>query len=72
MTELLRKAFREASKLSPEEQDAIASILLAELESERRWQNSFERSGELLEEMADRAIAQDEAGLTEPLNSGGS
>lgn len=56
----------------PEEQDAIASILLAELESERRWQDSFEKSRKLLEQVADGAIAQDEAGLTKPLNSGGS
>jgi len=67
MTELLEKAFREAAKLSPEEQDALASLLLAELESERRWEESFEGSQEALAELADQALRDDDAGRTEEL-----
>jgi hypothetical protein len=34
MTELLRKAFERADRLSPQEQDALASFLMAELLAE--------------------------------------
>lgn len=67
MTDLLEKAFREAAKLSPEEQDALASLLLAELESERRWEETLERSQDLLAELADQALRDDNAGRTEEL-----
>ncbi|MGB3514908.1 MAG: hypothetical protein WBA43_00525 [Elainellaceae cyanobacterium] len=42
MTELLQKAIAEVSKLSDEEQDAIATRLLAELEDEQAWQSRFD------------------------------
>ena len=42
--------------------------LLAELESERRWDELFARSGDVLDEMAADAIREDEAGLTKPLD----
>ncbi len=67
MTELLKKAFRAASRLPPEQQDAVATMLLAELESERQWDDAFARSQDFLATMADEAIAEDEAGKTEPL-----
>ena len=41
MTDLLRKAFEEASKLPEAEQDALANMLLDELRSERSWQSAF-------------------------------
>lgn len=67
MTELLARAFREASKLPPEEQDAIAALLLAELDSERRWDEQFASSQDALAKLADEAIQADEAGETEDL-----
>ncbi|MEL6383472.1 MAG: hypothetical protein AAFQ89_13675 [Cyanobacteria bacterium J06626_18] len=42
MTDLLQQAIAEVSKLSDEQQDAIATRLLAELEDERAWQARFE------------------------------
>jgi hypothetical protein len=50
MTELLQRAIAELSKLSDEDQDAMASDrsltiatrLLAELEDEQAWQNRFD------------------------------
>ncbi len=42
MTELLQQAIAEVSKLSDEQQDAIAARLLAELEDEQAWQKRFE------------------------------
>ena len=42
MTELLQQAIAKVSKLSDDQQDAIASRLLAELEDEQAWQARFE------------------------------
>lgn len=42
MTELLQQAIAEVSKLSDDQQDAIATRLLTELEDEQAWQARFE------------------------------
>ncbi len=68
MTQLLEKAFAEAAKLSPEEQDTFARWMLEELADEERWQQSFEQSADLLARMADEALAEYRAGKTEPLD----
>ena len=67
MTDLLEKAFREASRLPPDEQDALASVLLAELESERDWDARLAKSQDALSELADRAIEEFDEGKAEPL-----
>jgi hypothetical protein len=41
MTSLLRRALAEAEKLPAEDQDAIASRLLEEVEDERQWAARF-------------------------------
>ena len=58
MTELLKKAFDEASKLPQDQQDALASLLLEELKSDRAWAQSFARSQDALSQLADEAIAE--------------
>ena len=68
MTELLEKAFSEASKLPEEEQDALAAILLAELESEKRWAEAFAKSQDKLSILADEAIAEFKKRKPEPLD----
>ena len=67
MTQLLEKAFAEASRLPDAEQDALASLLLSEMESEARWQKSFAESADKLAALADEALAELDAGRTEPL-----
>ncbi|QSJ20574.1 hypothetical protein JYQ62_00320 [Nostoc sp. UHCC 0702] len=42
MTELLQQVFAEIEKLSPEQQDAIATRLMAELKHEQAWTNRFD------------------------------
>ncbi|MDZ7960336.1 MAG: hypothetical protein RMY34_21050 [Aulosira sp. DedQUE10] len=42
MTELLRRVITEIEKLPEEEQNAIATRLLTELEDERAWKVRFE------------------------------
>jgi hypothetical protein len=52
------------------ERDSVsaANELAAELESERRWAEAFARSADLLDKLADEALAEYRAGKTEPLD----
>jgi hypothetical protein len=68
MTELLERAFAEASQLPAPEQDALAEWLLAELASDHRWQEAFSRSHDRLAALADKALAEHEAGRTVELD----
>lgn len=68
MTELLKKAFEQAAKLPPKEQDAFAALVLAELEADARWDQAFGASHETLEALADEARSELRAGRTEPLD----
>jgi hypothetical protein len=68
MTKLLEKAFAEAVKLPKKEQDRLAKWLLAELESERRWDESFALSAEQLAQMAEEALKEHRKGRTKLLN----
>ena len=70
MTKLLQQAFERASELPQEDQDKFARFLLAELDTERQWTELFSRpeSEDLLERLADEAVAAHRAGLTRPLN----
>ena len=68
MTKLLQKAFDEASKLPEGEQDELGRLLLGELTSERRWEELFAGSHDLLADLADKALAEHHAGRTEKLD----
>jgi hypothetical protein len=68
MTQLLEQAFAKAAKLPVAEQDAVASFMLAELESEQRWAQSFAASQDKLAQMADKALHEFKAGKTRPLD----
>lgn len=68
MTELLQRAFAEASRLPEEEQDSFAEWLLDELASEQRWQTAFARSQGRLAELADEALGEFRAGRTRELD----
>ena len=68
MTELLRKAFSEASKLPGEQQDAIAALLLEEIESDQKWDTAFRASQDELAKLAEDAKDEDERGDTEALD----
>ncbi len=68
MTDLLEQAFAQAAKLPPREQDAIADWLIKELESERRWADSFAKSQGVLSELAAEALAESRNGLAEALD----
>ena len=68
MGKLLEKAIAEASKLPEDEQEAIGAWMLAEIDSERRWDELFARPSDILERMAEEALREHEAGLTQPLD----
>jgi hypothetical protein len=68
MTKLLEEAFAEAAKLSAQEQDALAAVILEELASERRWDQAFADSADLLAQLADQALAEHRAGKTQVLD----
>jgi hypothetical protein len=68
MTKLLTDAFEKVSQLPEDDQDAIAEWLLEELQSERSWDQLFERSADELGALASEALAEHRAGLTRPLS----
>lgn len=68
LTARLEKVFTEVSKLSPKEQDALADWLLAELESERRWDRRFADSQDVLSKLASEALAEGREGQTQKLD----
>lgn len=70
MTDLMEKAFSQARALPADEQDAIAAIILQEMESERRWSALFAdpKSPGLLSRLADEALAEAKAGRARKLD----
>ena len=68
MTELLEKAFAEAAKLPIREQDALAAWILDELASERRWDQAFADSADVLARLADQALVEHREGRTRVLD----
>ena len=64
MTESLQNAFDTASQLPDSEQDAIAAWLIAELEADRRWEESFSNSQDKLASLAGEALAEHARGET--------
>ena len=58
MSQLLDQAIAEARKLPEPEQDAIAAAILADIEDDRLWDESFARSPDKLAAMAARAAEQ--------------
>ncbi len=68
MPKLLEKAFEQVSRLPESEQDAIAAWLLEELASDRRWDETFAQSEDLLAQLADEALAEYQRGNSQPLD----
>lgn len=68
MTERFKQAVSRASKLPSEQQDAIAALILEEIEDEARWDETFAKSPDLLERLAAEADAEEKRGATEELD----
>ncbi|NCS54651.1 MAG: hypothetical protein GPJ23_21210 [Microcystis aeruginosa G13-05] len=68
MTERLEQAIAQLKTLSTDQQDAIAALILAELEEKQRWNDSFTRSPNLLAKLAAEAMAEHRSGKTQELD----
>ena len=62
MSSLLEQAVAEARKLSIGEQDAIAALILEEIEDEKRWEETLANSPAKLKALAARAEEQVRSG----------
>ena len=69
MTRRLEEAFEKASELPEDEQDDFAAFLLKELQAERRWSQTFERSQDKLVRLAQEALDEHRSGTSEKLNT---
>jgi hypothetical protein len=67
MTNEPKKAFGAASRLPPEEQDALAAAILEEVAVEGLWDASFARQPATLELLADEALCERRSCSTRPL-----
>ena len=67
---LLEAAITEVRKLPQDKQDAIAAVILEELEDERRWDRVFSSSQDELSKLAQKARADLGAGRVREIGSG--
>jgi hypothetical protein len=68
MSTLLEKALEKVVALPDDEQDAIASQILASLADEDAWRRRFAAKRDVLRRMAREAMAEDGRGETRPLD----
>ena len=68
MTKLLNSAFKEAESLPKLEQNMFAQFIIDEIHSEKKWDETFANSENLLAELADDAICEYKEGNTEIIN----
>ena len=68
MTELLERAIARLKTLPTREQDAIATMIMEELEDDQQWDESFARSPDLLAKLAAEAMVEHRAGKTQELD----
>ena len=67
MATLLDKAIEQARKLPLDEQEALGAIMLEEIADEARWAKTFAETQDLLERLANEALAEFKAGQAVPL-----
>jgi hypothetical protein len=70
VTELLEKAFAEASKLPQEAQDMLARMLLDDLVAEEKWADAFAKSQNELTRLAGEALDEYKSGKTKAFEEG--
>jgi hypothetical protein len=64
MASLLEKAWEKVEALPPEEQEAIASQILADLADEEAWKKRFVEKRDVIRRMAREALEEDARGET--------
>jgi hypothetical protein len=68
MTKALQDAFKLASRLPDDDQDALAAAILEEVALEEHWEATLAGSSGALGELADEALADHRRGRSEPLD----
>lgn len=69
MTELLRQAIAQIQQLPPDQQDAIASRFLDELQDEQKWESRFaDTTDDQWDQMAAMVRQEIASGETAPLS----
>ena len=68
MTQLLEDALRKVGKLSEDEQNAIASQILATIEDEEAWEKTLRKNSAKLRQLAAKALDEDRRDKTRPLD----
>jgi hypothetical protein len=68
MSTLLEKALEKVVVLPQDEQDAIASQILASIADEEAWKKRFAEKRNVIRRMAREALEEDERGDTIPLD----
>jgi hypothetical protein len=66
MTAILEEALTKLSELSENEQEAIAHLILKEIEDEKFWTAKFANSQDQLAQLAEEAIGEFKQGKTKP------
>jgi hypothetical protein len=69
VTILLEKALKRIGALPQDEQDAIASQILASLADEEAWKRRFAEKRTVIRRLAQEALEEDQRGETLPLDS---
>ena len=64
MNTRLEEAFAQAAQLPPDEQEALASLRLDEIASERLWDQAFAQSQNQIAKLADEALTEFQEGRT--------
>ena len=67
MTKLMESVVLRLRELPETEQDEIAQRILADLEDEERWEESFSQSQDTLSRLAAKARADIQSGKTRPM-----
>ena len=68
MSSLLEKALEKVGALPRDEQDAIASQILASIADEEAWKKRFEEKRDVIRRLAREALEEDQRGETLPLD----
>jgi len=68
MTKLLEQVVAQAATLPEADQDSLSGRWITELVDERDWQERLAGSQEILSRLAEEALAEHRAGLTEELD----
>jgi len=68
MSTLLQKALEKVAALPQDDQDAIASQILASLADEDAWKKDFAGKRDVIRRMAREALEEDEKGEALPLD----